>query len=66
MGVISAMTRPALEDLSSCERVTEWLKGLGLGQYAEPFARNEISWEVLADLNEEDLLKLGVLALGDY
>ena len=58
------MTRPALEDLSSCERVTEWLKGLGLGQYAEPFARNEITWEVLVDLNEEDLLKLGVLALG--
>jgi hypothetical protein len=46
-------------------QVSAWLDGLGLGQYAEAFAANDInSRETLAALNESDLEKLGVASLG--
>jgi hypothetical protein len=35
--------------------VEEWLKGLGLGQYAPAFAENDIDFAVLAQLTEVDL-----------
>ncbi len=40
-----------------------WLDGLGLGRHAEAFAKDDIDWEVLAELEEPDLEKLG-LSLG--
>ena len=40
-----------------------WLKGLGLDQYAEPFAANDIDLEVLSHLFDDDLKELG-LSLG--
>ena len=40
-----------------------WLDGLGLGRYAEAFAKDDVDWEVLAELEEPDLEKLG-LSLG--
>jgi class 3 adenylate cyclase/tetratricopeptide (TPR) repeat protein len=40
--------------------VTEWLRSLGLEQYASVFRQNEIDHEVLPDLTEADLEKLGV------
>jgi class 3 adenylate cyclase/predicted ATPase len=44
--------------------LTEWLDGLGLGQYAQSFAENNIEHSVLADLTENDLEKLGVSSVG--
>jgi class 3 adenylate cyclase len=44
--------------------VGEWLSGLGLGQYEAVFRDNEIGADVLADLSDGDLEKLG-LPLGD-
>jgi class 3 adenylate cyclase len=41
-----------------------WLEGIGLGQYAEIFARNRVDLDVLHDLTEADLAELG-LPLGD-
>ncbi len=41
-----------------------WLEGLGLGRYADTFTENDIDLDVLADLSEQDLLRLGV-SLGD-
>jgi class 3 adenylate cyclase/tetratricopeptide (TPR) repeat protein len=41
-----------------------WLEGLGLGRYADAFAENDIDLDILADLSERDLLRLGV-SLGD-
>jgi class 3 adenylate cyclase len=41
--------------------IEAWLAGLGLGQYAESFAANAIDFDVLADLSESDLEKIGVL-----
>src|SRR6516164_925949 len=40
--------------------VGEWLKGLGLGQYEAIFRDHEIGADVLADLTESDLEKIGV------
>ena len=39
----------------------EWLRGLGLGQYETTFQENGIDAEVLPDLIDADLDKLGVL-----
>ena len=44
--------------------IREWLRGLGLGQYEENFRDNKIDFDVLADLTDGDLEKLGV-PLGD-
>ncbi len=43
--------------------IAQWLEGLGLGQYAQAFAENDIDLEILPRLSEEDLEKLG-LSLG--
>ena len=40
--------------------VGAWLQGLGLGQYEAAFRQNEIDAEILADLTDHDLEKLGV------
>jgi hypothetical protein len=37
-----------------------WLRGLGLGQYEAAFRENEIDADVLSDLTEIDLEKLGL------
>ena len=44
--------------------VREWLRGLGLGQYGQKFRDNKIDVDVLADLTDGDLEKLGI-PLGD-
>jgi class 3 adenylate cyclase/tetratricopeptide (TPR) repeat protein len=44
--------------------VREWLRGLGLGQYEQTFGDNKIDADVLADLTDGDLEKLGI-PLGD-
>jgi len=40
--------------------VGAWLRNLGLGQYEVAFLENEIDVEVLPDLTDADLEKLGV------
>ena len=43
--------------------VGEWLHSIGLGQYEARFRELDIDWDVLPDLTEADLKRLGV-ALG--
>lgn len=38
----------------------KWLAGLGLEQYAESFAENDIDMDVLAELTDEDLKGIGI------
>src|SRR6266516_3580642 len=38
----------------------QWLDNIGLGQYADLFAKNDIDHEVLQELDEQDLASLGV------
>ena len=40
--------------------IAHWLQQVGLGQYAERFAENDIDFRVLPDLTEQDLKELGV------
>jgi hypothetical protein len=42
--------------------VEQWLAGLGLDRYVETFAANAIGVDVLADLSDTDLEKLGASA----
>jgi hypothetical protein len=42
------------------QQVAEWLEKLGLGQYAQQFAENDISFSVLPDLTDQDLKDIGV------
>ena len=46
------------------QQIADWLKKLGMSEYAERFAENRIDFSVLPDLTDQDLKKLGVL-LGD-
>ena len=45
-------------------QIADWLQKLGLGQYAERFAENDIDFGVLTDLTDQDLEKIGVASLG--
>ena len=49
---------------AAMQQVADWLQKLGLGQYAQPFAENDISFSVLPDLTDQDLKELGVASLG--
>ena len=40
--------------------VAGWLQNLGLGQYASAFAENAIDIDVLSELSEHDLERLGI------
>jgi hypothetical protein len=45
-------------------RIEEWLCNLGLGEYAWRFVENDIDFEILGDLTDQDLEKIGVASLG--
>ena len=40
--------------------IGEWLEGLGLGKYDDVFVEHEIDLEVLPELTEPDLEKIGI------
>jgi hypothetical protein len=42
------------------QQVTDWLEKLGLGQYAQRFAENDIDVSVLPHLTDQSLKELGV------
>ena len=46
------------------QQIADWLQKLGLGQYAQRFAENDISFAVLPDLTDQDLKEIGVASLG--
>ena len=45
---------------TSMSTIAGWLDGLGLAQYVPVFAENGIAIDVLFDLTEADLEKLGI------
>jgi hypothetical protein len=46
------------------QHIVDWLRKLGMSEYAERFVKNRIDFSVLRDLTDQDLKDLGV-ALGD-
>jgi class 3 adenylate cyclase/predicted ATPase len=41
-------------------QIADWLQKLGLGQYAQRFAENDITFSILPDLTDQDLKEIGV------
>jgi len=46
------------------QQIVDWLEKLGLGQYAQRFAENDITFAILPHLTDQDLKELGVTSLG--
>jgi class 3 adenylate cyclase len=46
------------------QEISDWLKRLGLEQYAHCFTENDIDFSILRDLTDQDLEKIGVQSLG--
>jgi class 3 adenylate cyclase len=46
------------------QQIADWLQKLGLGQYAQRFAENDITFAILPDLTDQGLKELGVVSLG--
>ena len=46
------------------QQIADWLQKLGLGQYAQRFAENDINFAILPHLTDQDLKELGVASLG--
>ena len=42
------------------QQIADWLEKLGLGQYAQRFVENDVSFSVLPDLTDQDLKEIGV------
>lgn len=56
---------PAPQDVSTADAVSVWLTSIGVGHCAEAFRVHRITGDVLHDLNQQDLVEIGVQALGD-
>src|ERR1700691_5925630 len=46
------------------QEIVDWLKSLGMSEYAQRFAENDIDRTILGDLTDQDLKDLGVASLG--
>jgi len=46
------------------QQIADWLQNIGLGQYAQRFAENDIIFAILPHLTDQDLKELGVTSLG--
>ena len=46
------------------QQIVEWLQKLGLGQYANRFAENDVNFGILPYLTDQDLKELGITSLG--
>jgi class 3 adenylate cyclase len=46
------------------QQIAEWLEKLGMSEYAERFADDDIDFTILCDLTDQDLEKIGVASLG--
>ena len=46
------------------QQIAAWLEKLGMSEYAQRFAENDIDFTILGDLTDQDLEKIGVASLG--
>ena len=42
------------------QQIADWLEKLGMSEYAQRFAENDIDFTILGDLTDQDLEKIGV------
>src|SRR6266568_189956 len=50
--------------MAAMQQIADWLKALGLEQYADCFAENDIDFSILHDLTDQDFKEIGVQSLG--
>jgi hypothetical protein len=61
----SRATRQAASTKNASQvSIISWLQDLGLEKYLKVFVRAEIDWSSLPQLSEQDLIDLGIEALG--
>ena len=41
------------------QQIADWLEKLGMPEYAQRFAENDIDFTILSDLTDHDLEKIG-------
>ena len=46
------------------QQTADWLEKVGMAEYAQRFAENDIDFAILGDLTDQDLEKIGVASLG--
>jgi hypothetical protein len=46
------------------QQIADWLEKLGMSEYAQRFADNDIDFSILGDLTDQHLKDLGVASLG--
>ena len=46
------------------QKIADWLESLGMSEYAQRFAENDIDCTILSDLTDQDLKDIGVASLG--
>ena len=51
-------------DETAMQQISDWLEKLGMSEYAERFAENDIDFTIIGDLTDQDLEKIGVASLG--
>src|SRR6202035_1075069 len=49
---------------AAMQEIADWLATLGMSEYAQRFAENDIDFTILGDLTDQDLEKVGVASLG--
>jgi class 3 adenylate cyclase/predicted ATPase len=49
---------------ATMRQLGDWLEKLGMSEYAQRFAENDIDFTILGDLTDQDLKDLGVASLG--
>ena len=46
------------------QQIAHWLKQLGMHEYTQRFAENDIDFDILKDLTDQDLEKMGIKSVG--
>src|SRR5215469_16985990 len=58
------LSAPTVAVKPPMQQVTDWLEKLGLSEYAQHFADNDIDFSILGDLTDQHLKDVGVASLG--
>ena len=65
MGRVVAMLRETAEPTAEEDPVERWLDSIGMAHHAGAFRGNRVQMEHLRDLDDSDLRRIGIAALGD-
>jgi class 3 adenylate cyclase/tetratricopeptide (TPR) repeat protein len=58
------LSAPTVAGKPPMQQITDWLEKLGMSEYTQRFADNDIDFSILGDLTDQDLKDLGVASLG--